>query len=477
MLRRGHLLLPVTLTAVCVGCTPDAPQPQLTGVSPSWGYRGADTDIVVDGRRFFPLVEARGAREIVVEDGFSLTLATSPPTSLGDVRRLDDQQLAATVPAGLEAGRYDLTVTGPDGDTDRLEAAFTVTDTEAAFISLSAPQIRADVREDALLELQLRDPSGGDVPAAIEVEVTAVPVDGDGSAIVFQEGLVDQQALAPGVIRGFLDSGGGADLYFTSTIVDDVAVEVRGLGLNDHLYSMGPQVRFEPAGIADVKLTIHDPDDITAGEPFTVTAELLDADGNPTRGELLVATVQETCSFGSDDYSAVWTIPDELVVDDVVVSGATVPGACEENRLRLVAVLNGEAFVVESEPLDVQAGEPLGYRVLPTLPEVVAGIEVQTLLVRAEDAWGNPVPGHDEVLSLEDDLGGLDPDAGVGSAACSAFFDGQAVCSTTLERAGPAVEVTASDASGLQGVSPEFRVLAGSATSVEVDVDAERLVA
>ena len=60
MLRRGHLLLPVTLTAVCVGCTPDAPQPQLTGVSPSWGYRGADTDIVVDGRRFFPLVEAMG---------------------------------------------------------------------------------------------------------------------------------------------------------------------------------------------------------------------------------------------------------------------------------------------------------------------------------------------------------------------------------------------------------------------------------
>ena len=470
-------LTPLAVAVAVCACTPDALQPKLYGVTPEWGYRGADTEIVVDGRRFFPLVEARGAREIAVEDGFSVTLATSPPTSLGGVYRRDDTQLAATVPAGLGPGRYDLTVIGPDGASDRLEGAFTVTDTEAAFISLSAPQIRADVREDALIELQLRDPSGGDVPSAIEVEIAAVPLSGDVSAIVFRDGLVDQESLAPGVIRGFLDSGGGADLYFTSAVVDDVALEVRGLGLNEHLYSMGPQVRFEPASIADVRLSIANPDNITVGEPFSVTAQLLDADGNPTRGELLVATAQETCGYGSHDYTSVWTIPDALVVNDVVLAGATVPGACDENRLRLVGVLNGEAFVVESDPIDVKAGEVVGYQVLPTRREVVAGTDLQTLLVRAEDAWGNPVPAHTATLNLTDDLGGLGPDFGVGTASCSDFFDGQAVCGVTLERAGPAVVVTAVDGEGLSGVSSEFRVLANSATSVEVDVDAEELVA
>ena len=457
------------LLAAGVGCTPEGPKPLLTGVLPDWGYSGADTEVRIEGDRFLPRLEARGAQDISVDDQFTLVLETDPPTPLRQTDRLSDSLLEALVPAGIPPGRYDLRVTGPSGASDRLAGAFTVTDTQAATIGVSIAAVRYDVREDARVELQLRDLSGADVPAPIDVEVRALAASGDPSAVVFRSGLVDQEALEPGVIRGSLDSGGGADLYFTSTAVDDVALEIMGLGLNDHISVVSPQLRFEPAAIDDLSIGLPDTP-LVVDTPTALDLQLLDADGNPTRGELLVATVQETCSPGSSGYTDVVTIPDQITLTDVVLTGATVGGGCAENRIRVVGAVGSEVLVVETPPLEVFPADIARYDVLPVSEEVVAGEGVQNVVVRAEDTRGNPIADHVASLTLTDNIGGLDPEDDVGSAACGAFFEGQTVCSVVLERAGSSVTIQVTDDDGITGISRDFSVLAGSPSSIDIEL-------
>ena len=461
------MLVPLSVAAA-LGCTPEGPAPQLAGVSPEWGYRGADTEVLIDGERFLPRLEARGAQEIAVDDGFSLVLGTDPPTPLEGVERQSDTLLAAVVPAGIDPGRYDLRVTGPGGASDRLVDAFTVTDTRAATVAISIPEVRYDVGDYALLELQLSDLSGVDVPAPVDIEVRARTESGDATEVAFQAGLVDQKTTGDGTIQGTLDSGGGADLYLTSAAVDDVWVEVRGLGLNAHIEVQSPRIRFEPASIKTIDIGLPE-GPLVAGEPTTIDLRLLDADGNPTRGELLVATIQETCTRSGEAYVDVVTIADQLVIEDAVLTGATVDGGCAENRLRVVGALGSDLVDVQTLPLDILAGPADHYGVTPFAEAVVAGVDSQSVVVVAEDAYGNPVVDHSAELTFSDNLGGLDAEAGIGSVACGEFFTGQAACSIVLERAGSAVTLTAESDDGLSGRSRSFEVL--PATAVEVLVE------
>ena len=459
----------VVCLTTAMACAPSVPTPDIDRVEPSWGFRGEDTPVQVVGGAFFPRVSASGSDDISVSDDFRVYLETTPPTSLDDVTRAADDTLLATVPAGIEPGRYTVRVVGPSGRSDRINAGFTVTDTQAATVALETSAVRFDVGQEARVGLQLADLSGNDVAQSIRVQVQAVAASGDRSSVVFQPGLAEQELVEPGVVNGFLDSGGGADLYFTSTEVDDVALRVVGLDLNSHIDVTSPQLRFEPASIEKVEITLE-PGPYEVGEPVTVGLRLLDQDGNQTRGELLVATVQETCARGGVGYREIVTVADQAVISDVVFMGATVDGACDENRLQVVGVVGGQAITAETPPLQILPGELARYRVTPVVDTVIAGSEPQTLLVAAEDDWGNPVVDHAETLRLTDNLGGLDPDAGVGSAQCSDFVAGQAVCSAYLEAAGEMVAVHAVDANGVDGISRAFEVVAAAPMSLDVQL-------
>jgi hypothetical protein len=89
--------------------------PSISYIIPNQGTNDVPNEINVYGLNF--------------ADGISVTLGTTPPTSL-DTIRFNSSHLRATVPAGLPAGTYDLIVTNPDGGSDTLEDAYTVFDAQ-----------------------------------------------------------------------------------------------------------------------------------------------------------------------------------------------------------------------------------------------------------------------------------------------------------------------------------------------------------
>lgn len=96
----------------------------VTGVSPTSGSTTKDTPVQIGGGGFHGTLTNNLDNGSAVYDG-TLT-ASVGTTTLADARRVDDQQISATVPAGITPGTYDVTVTvGPYSDT--LPGAFTVT--------------------------------------------------------------------------------------------------------------------------------------------------------------------------------------------------------------------------------------------------------------------------------------------------------------------------------------------------------------
>lgn len=449
--------------ATLASCTPDAPLPILSQVEPSWAYSGAEASIVVTGENLMPLLAAEGASDIAVDDRFHLFLETDPTTPLLSVERWSNQRVSAVVPAGLPSGRYDLVLATPAGDRARLSQAFTVTDSRASRISVSSTAARVDVRSDALVNLQLVDPSGLPVPSAIPVVVEAVSALGDPSAIVFRGGLVDQTTVSPGVIAGTLDDAGGASLYVSSAVVDQLTVRVEGTGLSSHLAGESEPIRFEPRGVGDVWIDVPE-GPLLAGQPFSLHLTLLDSDGNPTYGELMSVVLSETCTQSSESYLQVVTVQDQQQVDNVVLTGATVPGGCEENRIRVVGLASGEPLVAETAPLDILAGPVAEYSLTLSQDTVVAGTGAQVVVVRATDALQNPVSEHSASLVWQDSVGGLSTEESIGSAACLPFSGGMAICTLQLVRAGSNVTVQVQDSTGIEGTSDAFAVVAGPAS-------------
>lgn len=100
------------------------PAPVVASVSPASGASNAATAIMIFGDNF-----QTGAEVLI-----GTTSATGVTVSSG-------AEIAATVPAGLPTGVYDVTVTNPDGQSGVLPAAFTVGGaayTAADFVSLAS---------------------------------------------------------------------------------------------------------------------------------------------------------------------------------------------------------------------------------------------------------------------------------------------------------------------------------------------------
>jgi photosystem II stability/assembly factor-like uncharacterized protein len=96
-----------------------ADSPTVTAVDPDYAPNDLDTPVVITGTGFAAVLSG--------------TLVMTPPlaylgdTALEDVTWVNTTTLSATVPWGLEAGVYTLTVQNPDGGMGSLPDAFTVT--------------------------------------------------------------------------------------------------------------------------------------------------------------------------------------------------------------------------------------------------------------------------------------------------------------------------------------------------------------
>ena len=85
--------------------------PTITQVAPNQGNNDVPSEINILGSHF--------------STGITAALSTVPPTAL-NVRFGDPTQIVAVVPAGLPAGRYDLTVDNPGGGSAMLPGAYEV---------------------------------------------------------------------------------------------------------------------------------------------------------------------------------------------------------------------------------------------------------------------------------------------------------------------------------------------------------------
>jgi hypothetical protein len=99
----------------------------VNAVSPSQTEEGTGVDVTITGSGFDLDVSRSvscGGTAIDLGDGYGAALGD---TALVDVTWMGEGELTASVPADLAAGRYDLTVTKPSGDSFVLPDAFEVT--------------------------------------------------------------------------------------------------------------------------------------------------------------------------------------------------------------------------------------------------------------------------------------------------------------------------------------------------------------
>jgi hypothetical protein len=114
----------VGLLALAMGLATAAADPvipSVTSVTPASAYNDIDTVVTIKGDGF--AVETSGA--VVTTPTAALHLGATT-VQLTNVTWVDTQTLTATVPWGMAAGVYDLTVTNPDQTADILQGAFEV---------------------------------------------------------------------------------------------------------------------------------------------------------------------------------------------------------------------------------------------------------------------------------------------------------------------------------------------------------------
>lgn len=112
--------------AAALGCQkPATATPTLLEIVPGSGLDDREVRVVIRGEGFVvsQSTDFQAGDESVIDARFAVLLGD---VRLDDVQWIDEQTLEATVPSGLLPGRYDLSLTGPRGQTARLSGAYTV---------------------------------------------------------------------------------------------------------------------------------------------------------------------------------------------------------------------------------------------------------------------------------------------------------------------------------------------------------------
>jgi hypothetical protein len=154
------------------GCGASAEQDaQVTALSPAAAFNDVGFAVSIGGKAFRPVYRFDTMSASTQADHSSFAAVLTPAggsaadsVPLGAVTWQSPEELAATAPAGLPAGTYDVVVTDPRGDRAQLDGAF---------LSLG-PDLQPP-------EVHLESPVPGSLIAAgTTVTVTVVADDGDG---------------------------------------------------------------------------------------------------------------------------------------------------------------------------------------------------------------------------------------------------------------------------------------------------------
>jgi hypothetical protein len=197
VLMRCLFVLPTlaALVVATVACGPQDPSASLTGISPSSGWNGSTTRVTISGTGFYPSVTLNArSGEAALDGGHRVELLHDgePLVTLGGVELIDPTSIRASVPAGLEVGRYDLSVKGPGTETLILPGAFSVKSTRADRLAL-APVNPAPfwiVDEVAAFDAAAFDVDGEPLTEPLAVRLSLKSVDGKPVVAGFSDGIL-----------------------------------------------------------------------------------------------------------------------------------------------------------------------------------------------------------------------------------------------------------------------------------------------
>ena len=116
----------LALWLAVAACSDSAPEPRLTSVSPSVISASVDNALEVRGARFHPLPEVALGSSSKARLNATFRVRVGSVFETAAVERVDAQTLRFTLPAGLPAGAYDLTVLPPGRASLRLAAALQI---------------------------------------------------------------------------------------------------------------------------------------------------------------------------------------------------------------------------------------------------------------------------------------------------------------------------------------------------------------
>lgn len=473
-----RLLLTVGLGAL-VGCSPELPDPVVTGVRPGWGFNGQDTRIEVVGHSFYPRVQLGSGDEAVFDHQFRVILEADPEVELGDVSSVDYRTLEAVVPAGVAVGRYGLRVEGPTGATGRLDEAFDVRDSLADHLLLTPTdgQLSWTVGEFASFDVELVDIDGGRVTEDIEVSIRAEGV--DGSSLSFQSDVLeDQVSLADGTgILGRLGASGQARVSFTSSeSISAMVLRVDAAEADSAVEGSLQILSFTPGEVAGLRIVL--PEGVTqatAGSSFPIDIYAVDEAGNEVVGADTQLLLYEACEGGT--LAQTVHFAGSIREQSVRLTRAT-QDDCVTNGIVAVGISGGAAVSATSDAVAVLPGSAIGLDLKALPRSVIAGVEPLYVFATAVDAWANRVEDSTGPLSI---AASTDGGAFVAPAwwECGELVGGEAVCQCLLTEAGESVVLWASTAgpSTLTGFSAPFVVEPGEVTSLEAVVEGDPIEA
>ncbi len=126
-MRRPATMLLAALGTMACACQ-DPPAPVITAVRPAEAPNDVDSPLAVWGAHFLPMVKAdmNDPAQSQVNASFALDLVRSDGTQvpLTGVTLVSENEILATLPAGVSPGTYDLHLVDPRGRTADLPSAF-----------------------------------------------------------------------------------------------------------------------------------------------------------------------------------------------------------------------------------------------------------------------------------------------------------------------------------------------------------------
>ncbi len=458
----------LSIVLLVPACAPGLPDPVVSAVVPDWAYNGEDTDILIEGENFYPVVELDVREEGAhLDRQFEVELRGEEDSfSLEGVELIDYEQLAAEVPAGLPTGRYTVAVISPTEAVAHFPKNFTVTDTMAHHLAISTTEVYYTVNDPFEVELQLQDPYSVVLERTFPVVLTITSEEGPADFEVDESGLASAQveAITDGyqIFGTLLDNSSRPDVVtITGHAEETLSFTLEASGAESEVIAAETRIGIIPGALSEIEVHLPgEPFSVEAGDPFEVELRPVDANGVLISDLEATVVLYETCG----SYSTSLDILGATEVRDVAVTGATTED-CPENTL----VAAGSAPGV-SPGFEVLPAAAVGYDVEVYPNNVVAGQDTLYVGLTAVDEFGNTVTDYGEDwkesegkqlgVFLHDEIGGIG-EGYTDYQDCPGFEEGYQICWTVPRFSGLGNAVTAVGEDDLEGKSPAFNVHTG----------------